>query len=140
MTFDSDDSRCSASRGFRLREFRLKLNLTQKELADVCGVSRTSVVHWERDRYPVSKSVFVLVFLASICQELSDDLASWPIKLLVWTDRERDWWKKFLTTGDSLYGDFAPLRQLLDVLAPPAPDLLKRYKRQARYERQRDRL
>ena len=50
MTMDSDDSRCSASRGFRLREFRLKLNWTQKELADVYGVSRTSVVHWERDR------------------------------------------------------------------------------------------
>jgi len=45
-----------------------------------------------------------------------------------------------LSTEDSLYGDFSVLRQLLDVPAPPAPDLLKRYKRQARYERQKDRL
>ena len=64
----------------------------------------------------------------------------WSIKLLVWTDRERNWWKQFLTTEDSLYVDFSVLRQLLDVPAPPAPDLLKRYKRQARYERQKDRL
>ena len=74
------------------------------------------------------------------CQELSDEFALWPIKLLVWTDRERNWWKQFLTTEDSLYVDFSVLRQLLDVPAPPAPDLLKRYKRQARYERQKDRL
>ena len=82
----------------------------------------------------------VLLYLACICQELGDEFALWPIKLLVWTDRERDWWRQFLTTEDSLYGDFSVLRQLLDGPAPPAPDLLKRYKRQARYERQKDRL
>ena len=140
MAMNPDDFCQDASRGLQLRELRRRLDWTQKELAEVCGVSRTSIVRWERDRYQVPKSVMVLLYLACICQELGDDFALWPIKLLIWTDRERDWWKQFLSTEDSLYGDFSVLRQLLDMPAPPAPDLLKRYKRQARYERQKDRL
>ena len=119
MAMNPDDFCQDASRGLQLRELRRRLDWTQKELAEVCGVSRTSVVRWERDRYQVPKSVMVLLYLACICQELGDEFAFWPIKLLIWTDRERDWWRQFLTTEDSLYGDFSVLRQLLDVPAPP---------------------
>ena len=93
MAMNPDDFCQDASRGLQLRELRRRLGWTQKELAEVCGVSRTSVVRWERDRYQVPKSVMVLLYLACICQELGDDFALWPIKLLIWTDRERSWWR-----------------------------------------------
>jgi len=130
----------NSSRGQWLRESRLSLNWTQKELADTCGVSRTTVVRWERNRYLTPKSVVVLVYLACICKELGDEFMLWSLKMLLWTDRERDWWQKFLTTEDSLYGDFAPLRKIFDVPAPPAPNLFKRYKRRIRYEQEKERI
>ena len=44
MAMNPDDFCQDASRGLQLRELRRRLDWTQKELAEVCGVSRTSVV------------------------------------------------------------------------------------------------
>ena len=57
---------CSPSRSQWLREYRLALPWTQAQLADACGVSRSTVVRWENDQVPVPKSAVMVVFLANV--------------------------------------------------------------------------
>ena len=67
------------------------------------------------------------------------------MQLMTWPERERNRWRRFLSTknhpGDIVA--FAELRELLEVPEPVMPtkeELERKYKRQARYERQKDRL
>ena len=79
MAMNPDDFCQDASRGLQLRELRRRLDWTQKELAEVCGVSRTSVVRWERARYQVPKSVMVLLYLPASVRSLVMNSLSGPL-------------------------------------------------------------
>ena len=46
------------------REYRLALPWTQAQLADACGVSRSTVVRWENDQVLVPKSAMTVVTVA----------------------------------------------------------------------------
>ena len=49
-----------------MRQSRLDLCWTQKELAGICGVARTTIVRWEQDHFPTPKWVIILVYLAFV--------------------------------------------------------------------------
>ena len=67
------------------------------------------------------------------------------MQVMNWPERERDRWRRFLSTKNHPVDivAFAELRELLEVPEPVMPtkeELERKYKRQARYERQKDRL
>ena len=67
------------------------------------------------------------------------------MQVMNWPKRERDRWRRFLSTKNHRVDivAFAELRELLEVPEPVMPakeELERKYKRQARYERERDRL
>ena len=130
---------CSPSRSQWIRDSRLSLDWTQAQLAAACGVSRSTIIRWENDRVPVPKSVVVILYLANILLEYGDK----TLQLLTWPERERDRWRHFLSTKNHPVdiAAHAELRWLLDVPDPPmqtVEQLLKKYKRQARYEREKE--
>ena len=127
---------CSPSRSQWIREYRLALPWTKAQLADACGVSRSTVVRWENDQSPVPKTAIVLVLLANIINEY----CGISMQVMNWPERERDRWRRFLSTKNHPVDilAFAELRWLLDVPDPVMPtkeELERKYKRQARYER-----
>ena len=136
MNLNPDDL-CYPTRGKWLRQSRLDLCWTQKELAGICGVARTTIVRWEQDHFPTPKWVIILVYLAFICREWGDHF----VQHFVWSEKERNQWRIFLSSPNSIFGDFQQLRKLLDVPTPPVPTktaLLKKYKRQVRYAREKE--
>jgi hypothetical protein len=67
------------------------------------------------------------------------------MQVMNWPERERDRWRHFLSTKNHPVDivAFAELRWLLDVPDPMMPtkeEMERKYKRQARYERQKDRF
>ena len=67
------------------------------------------------------------------------------MQVMNWPKRERDRWRRFLSTKNHPVDIVAcaELRELLEVPEPVMPtkeELERKYKRQARYERQKDRL
>ena len=131
---------CSPSRSQWLREYRLALPWTQAHLADACGVSRSTVVRWENDQVPVPKSAAMVVFLANVISDSGDS----SLQLMTWPERERNRWRRFLSTENHPVDilAFADLRWLLDVPNPVVPskeEMERKYKRQARYEREKER-
>ena len=129
----------SPSRSQWLREYRLALTWTQVQLANACGVSRSTVVRWENDQVPVLKSVVMIVFLANVINDSGDS----SLQMMTWPERERDRWRRFLSTKNHPVDilAFAELRWLLDVPDPVMPskeEMERKYKRQARYEREKE--
>ena len=109
-------------------------------MADACGVSRSTVVRWENDQVPVPKSAVMVLFLANVTNDSGDS----SLQLMTWPERERNRWRHFLSTKNHPVGmmAFAELRRLLDVLDPVMPkkeEMEQKYKRQARYEREKER-
>ena len=67
------------------------------------------------------------------------------MQVMNWPERERNRWRRYLSTQNHPVDVVAcaELRWLLDVPEPVIPtkeELERKYKRQARYERQKDRL
>ena len=130
---------CSPSRSQWLREYRLALPWTQAQLADACGVSRSTVVRWENDQVPVPKSAVMVLFLANVINDSGDS----SLQLMTWPERERNRWRHFLSSKNHPVDivAFAKLRWLLDVpdpLMPTKEEMERKYKRQARYEREKE--
>ncbi|HWQ13885.1 MAG TPA: helix-turn-helix transcriptional regulator [Roseiflexaceae bacterium] len=50
--------------GQRLRELRLRQNITQDELARMLGTSRTTITHYEAGRRPMTVSTIVAIAAA----------------------------------------------------------------------------
>ena len=72
---------CSPSHSHWLREYRLALPWTQAQLADACGVSRSTIVRWENDQVRVPKFAVMVVFLANVIHDYGDQslqLMTWP--------------------------------------------------------------
>ena len=131
---------CSPSRSQWLREHRSALPWTQAQLADACGVSRSTVVSWENEQVPVPKSAVMVLFLANVINDSGDS----SLQLMTWLERERDLWRRFLHTRNHPVNmmAFAELRWLLDVPDPVTPakeEMERKYKRQSRYEREKER-
>lgn len=63
--------------GERLAEFREKANLTQEELGESIGYSRTTIVNWE-SKTTVKLDDEVLRKLASVLNVTSEDLTNVP--------------------------------------------------------------
>ena len=130
---------CSPSRSQWLREYRLALSWTQAQFADACGVSRSTVVRWENEQVPVPKSALMVVFLAYVINDSGDS----SLQMMTWPERERNRWRLFLSTKNHPVDmmAFAELRWLLDVLDPvmlTKEEMEQKYKRQARYEREKE--
>ena len=105
-----------------------------------CGVSRSTVVRWENDQVPVPKSAVMVLFLANVISDSGDS----SLQLMTWPERERNRWRRFLSTKNHPVDivAFAELRWLLDVPDPVMPtkeEMERKYKRQARYEREKER-
>ena len=86
------------------------------------------------------KSAVMVVFLANVIH----DYGGQSLQMMTWPERDRDRWWRFLSTKNHLVDilAFTELRWLLDVPDPVMPtkeELKRKYKRQARYERERDR-
>ena len=118
----------------------MALPWTQAQLADACGVSRSTVVRWENDQVPVPKSAVMVVFLANVINDSGDS----SLQMMTWPERERNRWRRFLSTKNHPVDimAFAELRWLLDVPDPVMPtkeEMERKYKRQARYEREKER-
>ena len=137
------DSFCSPSRSQWLREYRLalpRLPRTQAQLADACDVSLSTVVRWENDQVPVPKSAVMVLFLANVINDSGDS----SLQLMTWPERERNRWRHFLSAKNHPVDmmAFAELRWLLDVPDPVMPtkeEMEQKYKRQTRYEREKER-
>ena len=130
---------CSPSRSQRLREYRLALTWTQAQLADACGVSRSTVVRWENYQVPVPKSAVMVLFLANVINDSGDS----SLQLMTWPERERNCWQGYLSTQNHPVDVVAcaELRELLDVPDPVMPtkeEMERKYKLQARYEREKE--
>ena len=128
---------CSISRSQWLREYRLALPWIQAQLADACSGSCSTVVCWENDQTPVSKSAVMVLFLANVINDISLQMMARP-------ERERDRWWRFLSTKNHPVDimAFAEIRWLLGVPDPVMPtkeEMERKYKRQARYEREKER-
>ncbi len=110
---------CSPSHSQWLREYRLALPWTQAQLADACGVSRSTVVRWENDQVPVPKSAVMVVFLANVIRDSGDN----TLQMMTWPERERNRWRHFLSTKNYPVDmvAFAELRLPLDVPDPVLP-------------------
>ena len=110
---------CSPSRSQWLREYRLALPWTQAQLADACGVSRSTVVRWENDQVPVPKYAVMVLFLANVINDSGDS----SLQMMTWPERERNRWRRFLSTKNHPVDivAFAELRWLLDVPDPAMP-------------------
>ena len=131
---------CSPSRSQWLREYRLALPWTQAQLANACGVSRSTMVRWENDQVPVPKSAVMVVFLANVIRGSGDS----SLQMMTWPERERDRWRRFLSTKNHPVDimAFAEHRRFSDVPRPVVPtkeEIEWKYKRQARYEREKER-
>ena len=107
------------SRSQWLCEYRLALSWTQAQLADACGVSRSTVVRWENDQVPVPKSAVMVVFLANVINDSGDS----SLQMMTWPERERNRWRRFLSTKNHPVDILASaeLRWLFDVLDLLAP-------------------
>ncbi len=130
---------CSPSHSQWLREYRLALPWTQAQLADACGVSPITIVRWENDQVAVPKSDVMVVFLANVINDSGDS----SLQMMTWPERERNRWRRFLSTKNRPVDmmAFAELRWLLDVpdqVMPTKEEMEQKYKRQARYEREKD--
>ena len=67
------------------------------------------------------------------------------MQVMNWPERERNRWRRYLSTQNHPVDVVASaeLRELLEVPEPVMPlkeEMDRKYKRQARYERQKDRL
>ena len=89
---------------------------------------------------PVPKSAVMVVFLANVIHDYGDQ----SLQLMTWPERERDRWRRFLSTKkhpvDIVF--FAELRWLLDIPDPVVPtkeEMERKYKQLARYEREKER-
>ena len=134
------DFLCSPSRSQWLREFRVNIPWTQAHLARACGVARSTVVRWENDQSPVPKTAIVLVLLANIINEY----CGISMQVMNWPERERDRWRRYLSTQNHPVDVVAcaELRELLEVPEPVMPtkeEMERKYTRQARYEREKER-
>jgi transcriptional regulator with XRE-family HTH domain len=109
-------------------------------LADACGVSRSTVVRWENDQAPVPKSTVMVIFLANVISDSGDG----SLQMMTWPERERDHLRRYLSTKKHPVDivAFAELRWFLDVPNPVVPtkeEMERKYKRQARYEKEKER-
>ena len=121
---------CSPSRSQWLREYRLALPWTQAQLADACGVSRSTIVRCENDQVRVPKSAVMFVFLAKVIHDYGDQ----SLQLMTWPERECDRWRIFINTKRHPVDivAYAELRKLLGVPDPAAPtkaEIERKYKR-----------
>jgi hypothetical protein len=90
-------------------------------------------------KYPY-KSAVMVVFLANVINDSGDS----SLQMMTWPERERNRWRRFLSTKNHpvVIVAFAELRWLLDVPDPVMPtkeEMERKYKRQARYEREKER-
>ena len=98
------------------------------------------MVRWENDQVPVPKSPAMVLFLANVINDSGDS----SLQMMTWPERERNRWRHFLSTKNHPVDmmAFAELRWLLDVPDPVMPskeEMVRKYKRQARYEREKER-
>ncbi len=82
----------------------------------------------------------MVVFLANVIRDSGDS----SLQMMTWSERERDRWRQFLSNKNHPVDilAFAELRWLLDVPDPVMPtkeELERKYKWQARYEREKER-
>ena len=82
----------------------------------------------------------MVLFLANVINDSDDN----TLQMMTWPERERDRWRRFLSTKNYPVDimAFAELRWLLDVPDPVMPtkeEMERKYKRQARYEREKER-
>ena len=130
----------SSTRSQWLRELRLNIPWTKADLASASGVACSTVVRGENDQVPLPKPAVMVVFLANIISDSGDS----SLQMMTWPERERDRWRRFLSTKNHPVDilAFAELRWLLDIPDPVVPtkeEMERKYKRQARYEREKER-
>lgn len=77
----------------KLREYRLKAELTQEALAELAGVSRRSIVGNENGTALWPPSVRLLMRLAAV---LAERLGGDPVEIVgeLAKDAAREWWQK----------------------------------------------
>ena len=90
----------------------------EAQLADACGVSRSTIVHCENDQVRVPKSAVMVVFLAKVIHDYGDQ----SLQLMTWPEREHDRWHIFINTKRHPVDivAYAELRKLLGVPDPAA--------------------
>ena len=130
----------SSTRSQWLREFRLNTPWTKADLASASEVACSTVVRGENDQVPLPKPAVMVVFLPNIISDSGDS----SLQMMTWPERERDRWRRFLSTKNHPVDilAFAELRWLLDIPDPVMPtkeEMERKYKRQARYEREKER-
>ena len=81
----------------------------------------------------------MVLFLANVISDCGDS----SLQMMTWPERERDRWWRFLSTKNQPVDmmAFAKLHWLLDVPDPVMPtkeEMERKYKRQARYEREKE--
>ena len=81
------------------------------------------------------KSAVIVVFLANVIHDYGDQ----SLQMMIWPERERDRWRRFLSTKNHPVDimAFAELRRFSDVPDPVVTskiEIERKYKRQAWYE------
>jgi len=102
----------------------------EAQLADACGMSRSTIVRCENDQVRVPKSAVMFVFLAKVIHDYGDQ----SLQLMTWPERECDRWRIFINTKRHPVDivAYAELRKLLGVPDPAAPtktEIERKYKR-----------
>ena len=82
----------------------------------------------------------MVVFLANVIHDYGDQ----SLQMMTWPERERDRWRRFISTKNHAVDimAFAELRRFSDVPDPVVTtkeEIEMKYKRQARYEREKER-
>ena len=86
------------------------------------------------------KSAVIVVFLANVINDYVDQ----SLQMMTWPERECNRWRRFLSTKNHPVDimAFAELRRFSDVPDPVVTskiEIERKYKRQARYEREKER-